>query len=326
VTEPEPELGLKPTISRPRTLSRLRGLGVVMVCLGIAVGAVAAAGHAGPQVAAPVGIGTDSAGIQNAGDARADDENAGFETLYLSGKIGTAPVLLSLDKAEGVFSGWYLSPRDGRQALIEGKLAPGGAFTLHGHASGGEASQTIEASGTAAGGRWTGTWRTARGPALSLALEESRETLADLTLGLTCGDTEVDRRYGYTYKTALTLDVKQGAVRRLRIDQSVIDRKSGDEGGCAIGLDDLEPAPDTGTGTGTRAGLLLQTRGSGAEGASRCTVRLVGVGDYLLVRVGDPTEEGNDCRADDAASYCTSRALWRDTLVNRRTRRCGAVK
>jgi hypothetical protein len=298
-----------------------------MVCLAIGAGAVAATGHAGDvwaQIVAPAGRGSDHAGAQNAGDENAGGEGAGFETLYLSGKVGTAPVLLSLDKAYGVLSGWSLSPRDGRQALIEGRLAPDGAFTLHGRAPGGEASQTIEAAGTVVGGRWTGTWRTANGPALGVALEESRETLSDLTLGLTCGDTEVDRRYGYTYKTALTLDVKQGAMHKLRIDQSVIDRRSGDEGGCAIGLDDLEPAPDTGAGTGAdaRAGLLLQTRGSGAEGTSRCTVRLVGVGDYLLVKVGDLSVEGNDCRAD----YCTSRALWREMLVNRRTRRCGAVR
>jgi hypothetical protein len=252
----------------------------------------------------------------------AEPENQAQEPLYLSGKVGTTPVLLTLDNGDGVLVGGYTDLSLGREMLVEGKLAADGTFTLDGFLAGGSSQKEWFFSGTVVNGRWTGTWRKPSDKAgVAVTLGEDRDAIRNLTIGLQCVDTEVDRRYGYTYKRTLTLNAKDGALRKFMIDHSVTAPNGDGDGGCAIGLGELRPAGTAG------ASLLLQIRKRREDETRRCTVRLISAGDHLLVRIGDPLEDGNDCREGSGVMYCSTRAFWSgDMIVDRRTRRCKVIE
>ncbi|MBS0532593.1 MAG: hypothetical protein JSR72_00915 [Proteobacteria bacterium] len=246
-------------------------------------------------------------------------QSAFAHPLYLSGTIGSAPVLLMIERNDEALSGWYLYLRQGKQIRLEGKVAADGAFTLD--EFGRAASQkTGQFDGRIASGQWTGTWRKPEQQAmLPLRLTESADTLAGLSGRFTCATKKLDREFGYTYRHTLTLQVSHGAVKAFDVKRGETGTH-GEDQACVIALSDMSQEKSD-------AGILLRTHGSSAaETGPRCTIRLIGAGDYLYVQMGDWTESGNDCRGDDAAMYCSPRSFWADMIVNRKTRACVSVE
>ena len=239
---------------------------------------------------------------------------AAAERLTLSGTVGTAPVLITLDDDQGKLAGWYVYLRVGKQIRLEGRRTDGGGFTLDEFTG---SAKTGGFAGTVAPAGWTGVWRKAKGsPALPVALAENRQPLGDLTGTFRCKAHKTDRQFGYRYSYDLHLQVTKGTVGRLDLSQRAT-TKAGDDQGCALGLDDLTQMPSP-------AGLLLKADGDGDR--SRCTVRVIGAGDYLYVKIGDSGQGGNDCHGGDAAMYCSPRSFWADMIFDRKASTCKPVE
>lgn len=238
--------------------------------------------------------------------------------LYLTGTIGTAPVLLMMERDDTALSGWYLYLRQGKQIRLEGKVAADGAFTMD-ESSGPASQKTGQFEGRIERDRWSGVWRKPGQPAtLPFHLGESADTLGGLSGRFTCATKKVDREFGYTYRHTLKLQVSRGAVKVLDVKRGETGTH-GEDQACIVALNDV-------TQEKSDAGILLRTKGSTAETGPRCTIRIVGAGDYLYVQMGDWTESGNDCRGDDEAMYCSPRSFWADMIVNRKTRACVSVE
>lgn len=245
-------------------------------------------------------------------------QSASAHPLYLSGTIGGAPVLLMVERNDSALSGWYLYLRQGRQIRLEGKVATDGAFTLD-EFSGPASRKTGQFDGRIESGKWTGTWRKPEQQATStFTLSEATDVLAGLTGRFTCATKKVDREFGYTYRHALKLQVSRGAVKAFDVVRGATG-KHGEDQACAIALGDLKQERSD-------AGILMRTKGSAADSGPRCSVRIVGAGDFLYVQMGDWSESGNDCRGDDEAMYCSPRSFWADMIVNRKTRACVSVE
>jgi len=243
---------------------------------------------------------------------------ASAHPLYLSGTIGNAPVLLMIERSDEALSGWYLYLRQGKQIRLEGKVAADGAFTLD-EFSGPASQKTGRFDGRIANGTWSGSWRKPDQPAtLPLRLSESADTLGGLSGRFTCATKKVDREFGYTYRHTLNLQVSRGAVKTFDVKRGETG-SHGEDQACIVALSDVKQEKSD-------AGILLRSNGSGAETGPRCTIRVIGAGDYLYVQMGDWTESGNDCRGDDAAMYCSPRSFWADMIVNRKTRACVSVE
>lgn len=243
---------------------------------------------------------------------------ASAHPLYLTGTIGAAPVLLMIERNDEAVSGWYLYLRQGKQIRLEGKVAADGAFTLD-EFSGPASQKTGQFDGRIARGQWTGVWRKPALPAtLPLRLTESADTLAGLTGRFTCATKKVDRAFGYTYRHSMKLQVTRGAVKAFDIKRGETGTH-GEDQACIVALSDMKQEKSD-------AGILLRSSGSAADSGPRCTIRIVGAGDFLYVQMGDWTESGNDCRGDDGAMYCSPRSFWADMIVNRKTRACVSVE
>ncbi|HWK96377.1 MAG TPA: hypothetical protein VNR39_13235 [Pseudolabrys sp.] len=243
---------------------------------------------------------------------------ASAHPLYLSGTIGSAPVLLMIERNDEALSGWYVYLRQGKQIRLEGKAAADGAFTLD-EFSGPASQKTGAFDGRIDGGKWNGSWRKPeQQTSLPLRLTESADALSGLSGRFTCATKKVDRAFGYTYRHSLKLQVSRGAVNALDIVRGETGTH-GEDQACIIALADVKQEKSD-------AGILLRTRGSATATGPRCTIRVIGAGDYLYVQMGDWTESGNDCRGDDAAMYCSPRSFWADMIVNRKTRACVSVE
>lgn len=238
--------------------------------------------------------------------------------LYLSGTIGTAPVLLMVERNDDALSGWYLYLRQGKQIRLEGKVAADGAVTLD-EFSGPQSKKTGRFDGRIASGTWTGTWRKPEQQATSLfRFGEASDALSGLSGRFVCATKKVDREFGYTYRHTLKLQVSRGAVKAFDVVRGATG-SHGEDQACTIALGDLKQERSD-------AGILMRSNGSGAATGSRCTIRLIGAGDYLYVQMGDWTESGNDCRGDDGAMYCSPRSFWADMIVHRTTHACVSVE
>lgn len=245
-------------------------------------------------------------------------QSASAHPLYLAGTVGSAPVLLMMERNEAALSGWYLYLRQGKQIRLEGKVSAEGAFTLD-EFSGPKSQKTGQFEGRIEQGRWTGIWRKpGQQTTLPLRLNETTDVLSSLSGRFTCATKKIDREFGYTYRHILKLEVSRGAVKAFDAQRSAAGPQ-GEDHACSIALGDLSQASSD-------AGILLQTRGSSSGAGPRCTVRIVGAGDYLYVQMGDWTESGNDCRGDDEAMYCSLRSFWTGMIVNRKTRACVSVE
>ena len=237
----------------------------------------------------------------------------------LSGTIGKAPVMLSLTNDNGRLYGWYVYLRVGTGIRLEGTLNGAGAFTLDEFPLDDPRNKTGVFAGTAAQGRWTGIWRKPEGGSdVNVDLAENHATLAGSNINLQCAATRTDKKFGNASKYSLTLDLANGAMRKLSLAQNTSSKSGGDQG-CMIGLEDLKPVKSD-------AGLLLQTGDLAEDKTPRCTIRLIEVGDYLYLQIGDATAARNDCRGGDEVAYCSPHQFWADMIVDRKSSTCQPVE
>ena len=241
--------------------------------------------------------------------------------LYLTGTIGTAPVLLMLEKESGKLSGWYLYFREARDIAIDGHIDGDGRFELNEYASPGHRKMAAF-SGTAADGKWTGSWKSAAGRTLSFRVQENRDVLQDLNGSFRCTARNLDKKFGYTFERSLNLTVAKGVVKTIDVVNGSKSRHGDGNQQCSIGSEDLKQVASD-------AGIMLEAHGdepTGGEDAGNCTVRVVGTADYLYVQVGDFTEPKNDCRGVGTTMFCSPRGGWGDVIVDRRTQSCRATQ
>jgi len=237
--------------------------------------------------------------------------------LSLSGKVGTAPVLLMLQQEDGGLSGWYLYLRQAKQIRLKGRIDSEGAFQLA-EFTGSDNRQTGGFEGTERQDEWRGAWRKAGGgPALSFTLRQNRSSAEVFDGAFRCSARTTDRQFGYAYVRKLNLRLSKGAVTAFSAEQEAVS-KAGEQQACSIGLEDLVQKP-------AETGLLLVSKDDASDAAHRCAIRIVGAGDYLYIQFGVGPDD-NDCRGSDATMFRSPRAFWVPTVVNRKTRACRAVE
>jgi hypothetical protein len=238
------------------------------------------------------------------------------DTTYLFGKIGTFPVGAFIERNGNSLSGWYFYKSQARLIRLEGDIDSKGAFRIRELTN---YKETGIFGGSAGKGRWTGTWRkNADSKPLPFYFEENRSQVRSITGQYECAASERDAKFGYTYRWELKLSMAGGAVTKLASTQgSHGDR--GEEQYCSIDLKDLQPIP-------SESGMLLQFRDddSGGDG-TKCRVRILGDADTLWVRFGDSSDP-NECRYAGSTMLCSPRAFWNDIILDRKTKKCRALK
>jgi hypothetical protein len=238
------------------------------------------------------------------------------EPIRLTGTVGKAPVFLELDHTGDTVSGWYFHLKQGKQIRLEGKLDRHGFFQLDEYVAATN-SRTGSFKGRIRDGAWSGTWSDpAAKRTLSADFTEVRGTLRGDNGRLRCTVKKRDADFGSRTTQSLDLTLKQGRVKALKLALS--ERGDGDdEQNCGLELADLKqfPAP---------AGILLKARKAGGE--HRCSVRLYPAGRFLVVRIGDPSQAGDDCRGAGDETFCSPRAFWLGLAVNRDTQTCKQIK
>jgi hypothetical protein len=240
---------------------------------------------------------------------------AGAQPILLSGSIGKAPVFLDLDRTGDTVSGWYFYLKVGKQLRLEGKVDRSGLFDLQEYAASTN-SRTGSFKGRIKDGHWTGTWTNAAGKkSFPVVFDEIRGTLKNADGRLACVVRTRDEDFGTRTRQSLDLTLKGGRVKALKLALSE-KMEGGDEQNCRLALSDLRQVPGS-------VGITLKARG-GSE--HRCTVRLLPAGDYLVARIGDPTQANDDCRGAGAAQFCSPRAFWLGLAINRATQTCKQVK
>ena len=241
---------------------------------------------------------------------------AAAQPILLTGTIGKAPVFLDLDRTGDTVSGWYFYLKVGKQIRLDGKLDPKGFFQIEEYTASTN-SRTGSFKGRIKDGHWAGTWNDAAGrKPLAVAFDEVRGALKTADGRLRCSVKSRDADFGSRSKESLDLTLKGGRVKALKLS---LDEKNegGDSQSCALALSDLRQVP-------AAAGITLKARQNGGE--HRCTVRLFAAGDYLVARIGDPSQTGDDCRGAGSEMFCSPRAFWLGLVVNRQSQTCKQVK
>jgi hypothetical protein len=240
---------------------------------------------------------------------------ANAQPILLSGTIGKAPVLLELDHTGDTVSGWYYYLKVGKQIRLDGKLNPGGLFDIQEYTASTN-SRTGSFKGRIKNGHWTGTWTDAAGKkSFDIVFDDVHGSVSDGHLA--CAVRTRDD-YGTRSKQSLDLTVSGGRVKALTL---ALDEKmdGGDSQSCALALSDLKQVP-------AKVGLVLKARGDRAGSEHHCTVRFYPAGDYLVARLGTPSQENDDCRGAGDAMFCSPRAFWLGLAINRKTQVCKQVK
>lgn len=244
--------------------------------------------------------------------------SAAAQPIQLAGTIGKAPVFLDLSRSGDTVSGWYYYLKVGKQIRLSGKLDHNGFFQLD-EFTAATNSRTGSFSGRSKDGHWSGIWRNAAGKRpLELRVDELRGTLGDVSGRFRCSATREDSEFGYTYTHSLDLSLNKGRVRRLSLFRGEASA-DGDDQSCRIGLSDLRQRH---AGTG----ILLRARGDRADSARHCTIRILPAGEFLVIKIGDATQSGDDCRGVGGEMFCSPRSFWADLIVSRKTQRCRSVQ
>ena len=243
------------------------------------------------------------------------------QPILLSGTIGKAPILLDLDRTGDTVSGWYFTLKAGKQLRLEGKLNPGGFFAIEEYTTATN-SRTGAFQGRIKNGHWSGTWSGAAGQneagPLPIAFDEVRDKLQNVDGRFRCKVRARDDDFGTTTVHSLDLKLDGGRVAALtlKLDEKV---QGGDEQSCRIDTTDLKQLP-------AAAGILLRARADRRSSEHHCSIRIFKAGDYLVLRTGDLSQKGDDCRGAGSAMFCSPRAFWLDLVVNRQTQVCRQVK
>ena len=243
---------------------------------------------------------------------------ANAHPLYLFGEVGHSPVMATLERDGGNLSGWYLYLRHGKEIRLQGRIDATGNFLLDEFDAKSD-RKTGSFKGAASGTHWAGEWRSGAAP-LAFALDEDRDATSAISGRFRCTAKKNDRQFGYVYTHTVDLFLAKGHVKALSLFRGETSANADDQS-CQIGLDDLKQVP-------SGAGILLRSKGDDpeAENTPHCTVRILAAGDYLVVRMGDTSETGNECRGAADAMYCSPRSFWADMIVNRKTQVCKPVE
>lgn len=242
---------------------------------------------------------------------------ASAHPLYLTGEIGTLPVLLMVQQEGSKLSGWYLYFRNGKEIPIEGTLAGDGSFAFDEYTLDRQ-HKTGSFKGTAAQGQWRGSWqKPGAEQSLPLALRENTDALTELSTQVDCTAKVPDKKYGYLSATALRFTAAKGEVKRFSM--AVTSPFKDERTECRLRREDLVQVTSD-------AGLLLKAKGN-VEGALRqCTLRILATANHFYVSVGDYTEVGNDCKAVNDTWFCGGHGTWTDLIVDRRQGTCKRVE
>jgi hypothetical protein len=248
--------------------------------------------------------------------AAALSASAAAQPIQLSGTIGALPVFVDLSRNGDAVSGWYFYLKVGKQLRLAGKLDHNGFFQLEEYTANTN-TRTGSFSGRVKDGKWLGTWRNAAGKAPhDLALADVRDTPEDGRFK--CSTKRSDREFGYTYTHSIDLSLSKGRVKRLSLSRDV-SSDQGDEQSCQIALGDLNQLR-------SQAGILLRAKGDHRGNEQHCTIRILPAGDYLVIKTGDASQTGDDCRGVSDTMFCGPRAMWTDLIVNRKTQSCRPVQ
>ena len=71
---------------------------------------------------------------------------------------------------------------------------------------------------------------------------------------------------------------------------------------------------------------VSDTAADRTDGGQHCTIRFYRAGDYLVVKPGDSSQAGDDCRGAGALRFCSAGGFWSDLVLNRKTQTCRPVK
>lgn len=243
---------------------------------------------------------------------------AGAQPILLAGTIGKAPVLLELDGNGDTLSGWYTYLKVGKQIRLEGKVDHNGFFAMDEHAADTN-SRTGALAGRAKDGHWTGTWKNAAGQKkLPVAFDVVKGRLKGVSGRFKCTTKRNDPQFGSRYTHSIELTLNNGQVKALAMKRA--ERSSGGEKqSCAIGSGQLRQVP-------ARVGILLRAKADRTEAGPHCTIRIYGAGDYLVIKTGNPSQSGDECRAAGNEMFCSPRSFWADMIVNRKTQGCKSVE
>jgi hypothetical protein len=242
---------------------------------------------------------------------------ADAQPILLHGTIGKAPVFLDLERTGDTVSGWYFYLKVGKQIRLEGKANSKGLFDVQEYVPSTN-SRTGSFTGRIRNGRWTGTWTDPSGrKSAPIAFEEVRGTLKNADGRLACTVRTRDA-YGTRTRQSLDLTLAKGRVKTLKLSLS----EKLDGGGvqsCHLALSDLKQIPAS-------VGIALKARRDRAGSEHRCTVRLYPAGDYLVARLGDPSQANDDCRGAGDTMFCSPNAFWLGLAAHRATQVCKQIK
>jgi len=234
-------------------------------------------------------------------------------TLYLFGDIGKFPVLVMIDRDGSRLSGWYFYMRQAQEIRLDGTIDAKGQFVLDEYDTH-TGWRTAHFAGTATKTDWSGTWQ-GGGVLLPFALHQSAGESLDGRYR--CSSKKTDKQFGYTYTGTIDLGIAQGKVTRLALDNEA--KSKYDAQSCSIDLKSLHKKPSD-------AGILLRSGTGNGDINEHCSIRFVGNGSYIYVRIGDANETNDDCKGDDEEMFCSARGSWTDLVVERKTRVCRAVE
>jgi hypothetical protein len=244
--------------------------------------------------------------------------SAAAQPIQLYGNVGAAPVFLDLSRNGDTVSGWYFYLKVAKQIRLEGRLDHNGFFQLEEYTASSN-TRTGSFKGRAKDGHWSGTWYNAKGASPhSISFDVLRSTLRDVDGHFQCTTKHSDPQFDYTYTHSLNLALADGRVKGISMA-----RKERSEGGdaqsCQIGMSDLKQQPSP-------VGILLRAKADRARSGQHCTIRLYRAGDYLVIRTGNPSQAGDDCRGAGDEMFCSPRSFWADLVVNRNTQVCRSVE
>lgn len=235
------------------------------------------------------------------------------QPIQLYGTVGKAPVFLDISRVGDTVSGWYVYLKSGQQMRLEGKLDPKGFFQIEAFAPDTNA-RAGSLNGRRKDGHWTGSWKSATGRS-PLVLDELRSKLADISGRYRCTGVRKDSEFGITVTEMLDLKIAKGRVKSLALSRS--QKSDGEEQTCRI-------APGNMKQLSTPVGILLRARAD--QGSQHCTIRLYRAGDFLMVKPGDFTQSGDDCRGAGTTRFCSTNGFWSDLVLNRKSQTCRPVR
>jgi hypothetical protein len=226
------------------------------------------------------------------------------QPIRLTGSIGAAPVFADLMRNGDTVSGWYYVLKSGKQVRLEGKLDGQGFFQLEAYTASSN-SHTGTLTGRAGNGHWRGKWLNG-GTARAVRFDEVRDTLAGASGRYRCSVKQRDREFALTTRISAGLTLAKGRVKSISLARSV--RSDGDSQSCVLKPGALRQEK-------SETGILLRARGESE--AQRCSVRLYRAGEYLVIRIGDPSRTGDDCRGAGRTMFCNAHGNWADLILTR---------